>query len=239
MKTGYAMFVTIFDQTYAQWGSILLSSLMRFHHDESVMVFGVDLSGDTERAIARMHERIVVRRLTLDEAGSRRAARLANSRPLWLRDLKNEFNPDWMFLLDADLLFRRPINKLIAASENHDAAMTIGDGAYRGRTYRKLRVASGFVLFRRSGYDIIDIWCRMLSRTEAIEDVRPWEWFWEQTCLLDAIEETGFDILQMPEQCLSSPRFEPDAWVWSANVPTSEKNAALKLFAAELMALHK
>jgi hypothetical protein len=78
----------------------------------------------------------------------------------------------------------------------------------------------------------------MLSRTESIEDVRPWEWFWEQTCLLDAIEKTEFDILKMPEKCLSSPRFEPDA-LWSANVPTSEKDAALKLFAAELMALHK
>lgn len=233
------MFVTIFDQAYAEWGSILLSSLMKFHQDDSVLVLGVDLSAETERAVARMHERIAVRRLTLDEVGSGRAAKVANSRPLWLRDLKNEVSPDWMFLLDADLLFRRPVNDLIAASETHDAVMAIGDGVYRGKTYRRLRVASGFVLFRRSGYGLIDSWCDMLSRTEAIEDVRPWEWFWEQTCLLDAVEKTGLDILQMPEKCLSSPRFEPDAWVWSANVPTSEKQTALKLFAAELMALHK
>ncbi|PWB91306.1 hypothetical protein C5688_06700 [Methylocystis sp. MitZ-2018] len=140
-----------------------------------------------------------------------------------------------MFLLDADLLFRRPINDLIAASENHDVVLAMGEGVYRGKTYRKFRVASGFVLFWRSGYGLIDSWCDMLSRTEAIEDVRPWGWFWEQTCLLDAVEKTGLDILQMPEKCLSSPRFEPDAWVWSANVPTSEKQTALKLFAAELM----
>ena len=140
-----------------------------------------------------------------------------------------------MFLLHADLLFRRPINDLIAASENHDVVLAMGEGVYRGKTYRKFRVASGFVLFRRSGYGLIDSWCDMLSRTEAIEDVRPWGWFWERTSLLDAVEKTGLDILQMPEKCLSSPRFEPDAWVWSANVPTSEKQTALQLFAAELM----
>ncbi|ULO22951.1 hypothetical protein [Methylocystis sp. SB2] len=233
------MFVTIFDQAYADWGSMLLSSLMRFHPGDTVVVLGIDLSAETECAIARMHEIVAVRRLTLDEVGSGRAAKVANSRPLWLRDLKNEFSPDWMFLLDADLLFRRPVNDLIAASENHDVVLAMREGVYRGKTYRKLRVASGFVLFWRSGYGLIDSWCDMLSRTESIEDVRPWEWFWEQTCLLDAIEETEFDILKMPEKCLSSPRFEPDAWVWSANVPTSEKDAALKLFAAELMALHK
>jgi hypothetical protein len=66
------MFVTFFDQAYAEWGSILLSSLMKFHQDDSVLVLGVDLSAETERAVARMHERIAVRRLTLDEAGSGR-----------------------------------------------------------------------------------------------------------------------------------------------------------------------
>lgn len=122
------MFVTIFDQAYAEWGSILLSSLMKFHQDDSVLVLGVDLSAETERAVARMLERIAVRRLTLDEVGSGRAAKVANSRPLWLRDLKNEVSPDWMFLLDADLLFRRPVNDLIAASETRDAVLAIGDG---------------------------------------------------------------------------------------------------------------
>lgn len=85
---------------------------------------------------------------------ARGAAKLSNSRPLWLRDLKNEFRADWMFLLDVDLLFRRPINGLIAASEKHDAVLAIRDGVYRGKTYRRLRVASGFVPFRRSGYGL-------------------------------------------------------------------------------------
>jgi len=139
-----------------------------------------------------------------------------------------------MFLLDADLLFRRPINNLIEASESYDAVMAIGNGEHRGKSYRRFRVASGFVLFRRSGYALIGMWRQMLNRTEPVEDVRPWDWFWEQICLLDALENADFSVLQTPDNCLSSPGFERDAAVWSANVPRSEKPSALNAFMAEL-----
>jgi hypothetical protein len=88
------MFVTIFDWAYAKWGRILPTSLRRFHSDCNITVLGVDLSIDTEPALERVHEQAILRRLSLDATGAARAARVANSRPLWLRDINNETDPD-------------------------------------------------------------------------------------------------------------------------------------------------
>jgi hypothetical protein len=230
------MFVTIFDQAYARWGQILLASLAKHHPDIEVVVLGVDLAPETEHALRRAHWGCVVKRLTLAEAGVARAAKLANSRPFWLRDLLADSDPDWIFLLDADLLFRRPITSLIAASKKYDAAMTIGDGISRGKSYRRLRVAAGFVLFSKSGYGLIDSWTQMLDRTEAAEDVQPGQWFWEQTCLLDVVETSGAKILRMPNSILSSPPFDPEASVWSANGAATEKDALFEKFKSEITA---
>jgi hypothetical protein len=226
------MFLTAFDEAYAKWGAILLKSLAQTHVQTDVVVLGVDLSQKTERQLRRQHERCIFRTRSTISTGSRRAAAIANARPMWLHEITNEFSPNWIMLLDADLLFRRPIIGLIESSGDYDAALAIGDGLHRGRFYKRLKIAAGFALFRRSGFHLIDEWRGLIAGSNPIEDVQPGDWFWEQICLCALVEQTKSNILPIDGYLDSTP-FIANAPVWSANGPPSEKARLYDVFMAE------
>jgi hypothetical protein len=227
------MFVTAFDENYAHWGELLAKSLTRLHPDIALRIIGVDLSEATKEALIGAAPNGQIHEKSISASGPARPAAIANARPGWLAEIAGNECPEWLFLLDADLLFRRSLAPLIAAARPSQAAMILAREHAHRPTPRHLRVASGFILFNRRGFALIDQWREAMDGSQAIDGVAPGAWFWEQTCLFDVYRRNSASIFQLTDHCLGSPPFEDQASVWSANVPGPQKIETYERFVVE------
>jgi hypothetical protein len=228
------MFFTAFDSKYFEWGVLLFRQLERFHPNTTVAVVGVDLSNRQIDELRRIKSRTRIIETSVPETGNNRSSVVANKRPYWLWEATAKLSPDWLILLDADLLIRRSLDDLLVAHGECDAAVVMRSGLHNARVWQRLRVAAGFILFRRSGYGLIWDWCQTMKTSAQIEDVRPFEWFWEQTCLYEACFTGKWRIGHIDAGTyLSSWPFNSSASVWSANVKEPMKSKLLKLFQSE------
>ncbi|MGR0188390.1 hypothetical protein [Azospirillum aestuarii] len=215
----------MFDEAYACWGLLLLRTLAQHHPEIPVIVVGIDITEETSTLclVANSSTHIWARHVS--DYGADRPVLIANARPLWLREILTALDPDWCLFLDADMILRRRIDSVLALANEVDAALVFREGLHKGRVHRRLRVAAGLVFFSRGGYALVDRWCRMLQRTEKVEDVSPQAWFWEQVCLFDAAE-ASLDLRLAridAKHHLSSPPFSSSASFWSANVKPHQK----------------
>lgn len=233
------MFVTMFDEAYCPWGILLLRTLHRFHPELSVTVVGIELSERSRRQCRDANAKVLIVDEELRDPTPDRPTAIANTRPLWLQRILQDLDPDWALFLDADLILRHSTDALLLEVQQADAALVVRDGHFRGQVRRRLRVAAGLIFIRRSGRALITRWCQLLQRQEPIEDVVPRAWFWEQTCLVDAVEispELRIASLESPRH-LSAPPFADDALFWSANVKSPEKPAIFDIFSKQVAAL--
>ena len=230
------MFITMFDEHYADWASLLIRSLARYHPNISVLAVGVDLTPATQSHCLSQHKCIEIWNRTLGINDEARPAAVANMRPRWLQEIVRSIRPQWCLFMDADLIVRSTLDDLILGSSASDAALVFRKGLHRGIVYRRLQVAAGLVLLRNSGFTLIERWCDLLDRCYRVDDVEPQAWFWEQICLLDAAEESrDLSISAIdPSRYLSSPPFALEASIWSANVKVSEKADIYDIFKAEV-----
>lgn len=227
------MFFTAFDSKYFPWGSILLDRLSILHPDTPVIVVAVDL---TPSEILELRDRTNTRieKRSVAETGSGRGVTIANRRPFWLLEAAKKYSPDWLLFLDADLYIRSSLTELFNEHRNSDAAVVIRDGILHGKVLHRLRVAAGFALFNRTGFALINDWCAEMNRSRAIEDVRPFAWFWEQTCLFSAVNSTNLCVSYINrEKYLSAYPFANEATVWSANEKEPIKSEILIRFQLE------
>jgi hypothetical protein len=221
-----------FDEKYAPWTLILVKSLGRVHPDWWIHLEAVDVSDLTLGQIMSCISRGSFRRGTSGMEGQARAAFIANQRPFWMQSLAAELKADAYVLLDADLLVRKslPVNEFTCS----DVAVISRSGILHGVTYSRLKVAAGFVVVYSSGLSILDEWTQSMLNLTQIEDVRAWEWFWEQSCLWHAISNTKLRITKLREHDLiSSPPFS-DTAIWSANVKPDQKVFVFGQFAREV-----
>lgn len=233
------MIVCAFDEQYWCWGKMFICSLRHFHPRHPVVVVGVDLNREHERELRMILNVDDFVRVHVSTTGADRPAAIANSRPYWFRDILQR-RPGGGFLMDADLLVRQPLSEMFDALKGVRASLVFRDGVHQGKVWARLQMAAGLVGVGATGIEMVDEWIARMESTEGIEDVAPWSWFWEQTCLNSVVRASmrahRYHALD-PHRFLCSQPFRQDAAVWSANVARHLKDAVYEEFRSELMRL--
>jgi hypothetical protein len=218
------MIVLQFDAAYYEWGLLMVRSLALHEPRKKVLADTVNLSGIQRARLKQAHPRILVTSETLASEDSLREE-MARRKTMVLQRAMDTFPAEpWFGMFDADMLVRRPLPDLWSLLDNHQAALFMTDGVWRGRVSPDGFTPSGIVLVRRDGRELVDNWVKWDSFPSELYSHQPGDWYWDQCTLLQARDESRVDCAVIPLHRFSCNRCLGDAAIWSGHSAGKERN---------------
>jgi hypothetical protein len=232
------MYYCFCTESYMPWLRLLVRSLRRVDRHTPILVH---FSGDVEKArgafchLPNMLIREPVHPPSQDAAATTLLElRLRNV----LAVARHESFP-WLLVLDADLLVRRPLTRLVRSMALYDFGAVIRGASSGAELAPHLQVAAGFYLVTKRGISIVEEANRLIASRGRVRGFQRGSWFRDQACLAEAILTSDLRIRSVPRELyLSSRPFDPRAAVWNANFAGAQKLAAFRVFERELDRLY-
>jgi hypothetical protein len=224
------MLLVQFDERYHRWALLLLHSLELHEPGRHVLCDTVGLDRGQLSELERANPRTTYR--NTPRIGNMSPADMANRKAFVLRDAMDRYPEEpWFCLLDADMLARRRLDDLWKLLDEASSALIFTNGMWEGRFHIRLVTPSSLVLVRRDGRELVDRWADWHHRDLSVDGLRPREWFWDQVTLFLAWCQTRSSVARIPIHRFANDWLDPDASIWSANVP--DKEGYFRRFQAE------
>jgi len=223
-----------FNDVFYKWGLLFSQSFYFTNPNEHLYMDTVNLNDNQVKELTSISPNITVNSSNIEfEKSVHVPTFMANRKVRIFLDVLSKVEADKYILIDADMLFRKSIDKLYGKLDDSDAAVIFRDGVWEGRIYEHLKVASGIVAITKKGIPFIKEWDRIMYNNIGIYGYRPWAWYWDQITLLEATRKIN-NIKYAPiEPWLYINReFGEDAIIWSANL--EPKDRMYEMFGKEL-----
>ncbi|VAX25478.1 hypothetical protein MNBD_IGNAVI01-458 [hydrothermal vent metagenome] len=229
------MIILQFDRGYLKWGKLFLHSLAKNSPGETVFINSVNLFNFQINNLKRIYSPLIVENHKIKMRKKERGNIMISRKPYVLKEVIKRFGEEKYLMLDADMIVRKPLDKLFAKLDSNDGAFYMHEGIWNGKVYDHLKVPSGIILIKPSALPIIDKWIEVMEREEEISGIKKGKWFWDQITLWRAIEETpNMKLDTVGKTYLRSDFSDKDAAIWSANVRKKEKNQAYRIMKKDL-----
>jgi len=213
------MMVTQFNDVFYKWGLLFAQSLYFTNPKEELYIDSVNLNGGQVKELSEISPLITLKNNQISFPSDVNVpAYMANRRVKVLLEVIGKKQSDKYVIIDADMLFRKSLDKLYEKVNDSDASIIFRDGMWEGVIYEHLKVACGLVVITQKGIPLIREWYRIMCGEKSIYGYRAWEWYWDQIALLEAtrrVKDIKYSSIE-PDLYINRD-FGKDAYIWSAN----------------------
>jgi hypothetical protein len=227
------MYYSFGTESYARWLILMVRSLRRVDRKTPILLH---FSGNV-RCLASAFTGL--RGVTVEPppepvGGGLSPAAILDARARNLLTVAHECRFEWLMVMDADLLVRKPLGPLYRPMGLYDFAAVIR-GAADGRPLPPhLEISAALYVVTKQGLTILEEANRLMHMATCVRGIRRGEWFWDQACLAEAVLTSGLRIRTIPRELyLSSRPFDRRAAVWNANFSGGRKGVAYRAFEVE------
>ncbi|MFL6260992.1 MAG: hypothetical protein ACJ76Y_14895 [Thermoanaerobaculia bacterium] len=228
------MYYTFCNEVYARWLTVLVHSLRRVDRSTPIMVHFIGGAASVERDLAGLGG-ITIEAPRILPPPSTSLPDLLQIRAENALLVARKYKYDWLMVLDADLLVRRPLTRLVKAMALYDFGAVIRGSANGEELPPHLQVSAALYILTKHGLPVLERAVELMSSNCHLRGIHRGEWYWEQACLAESVLTSDLRIRTIPREIyLSSRPYDPRATVWNGNFSGERKQAALKLFEAEL-----
>lgn len=233
------MYYTFCNEAYVPWLGVLAHSLRRVDRSTPILVHFI---GDVTRVQRLFGD---LRCLTIATppilpAPNASAPEFFEVRAENILLVAQEYEYDWLMVLDTDLLIRRSLKKLVRAMRLYDFGAVIR-GSWTGkRLPPHLEVSAALYVLTKRGVPVLRHAFHLMNNARRVRGVRRGEWYWDQACLAESVLTSDLRIRTIPREIyLSSRPYDRRATVWNGNFAGERKRAALRLCEAELKRIER
>jgi hypothetical protein len=150
-----------------------------------------------------------------------------------LADVIDRYSPDWVLLLDVDMLCRGNMSEFIDGFLASSCDMALVQNPQYAQMKPWHYYSASFVFFKMSAFHAIYYWEFLIKLKETLFDFKPFEFWWDQCCLYAVVEEykSELNIEYLRRLTFIDELFSNDSyfWTWGTIVPEA-KNTILGFF---------
>ncbi|MGC6367801.1 MAG: hypothetical protein ACON35_07395 [Candidatus Marinamargulisbacteria bacterium] len=226
------MIVLQCDDGYEHWLALFLASYTAQPHAFPVVV---SIFNGTAEMKVRYESMSPLIRIELDQTNrydlpldtySRREC-MTSRKVVVLNDIAQRFQPDWILMLDVDMLCRTDITSWVnqMCDENVELAM-VKNNVDEDDIHRYF--SASLIFISRSAFGFAAVWQSMIMSSESFFNFRPYEFFWDQVCLYLTMQrvQKDYDVRFLDRALFIDESFSNDAyfWTWSSPIEHTKDN---------------
>ncbi|MEK9727414.1 MAG: hypothetical protein VW397_04845 [Candidatus Margulisiibacteriota bacterium] len=238
------MIVLQCNDLYFKWLETLLMSLS--NQGVSFPLF-VSIYQGTPEMIARCQEIYPSAHVILDQTNGydlpldqhKLSDCMAVRKAYVLNEVCLTFDPDWVLMLDVDLICRKPLIRLIEGflTKGHQVAVIKTNQALDFDSDALLTPAqissffnSSFIFLTRDAYHVVDQWVYFLKELPASIGFDPMVWFWDQICLYFSLRQfaSELSILTLSRALVLDESYMTTSYFWAST--GDDKDASYSFF---------
>jgi hypothetical protein len=233
------MYYCFCTESYSPWLMVLIRSLRRVDTRTPIVVHFVGDIARARHALGEVDGVSIEAPIFAPEIDAP-LSRLLELRARNVLALARRANFEWLVAMDADLLVRRPLTRLIRSMQLFDFGAVIRGAVNGDALAPHLQVSAALYVTTKRGIPVLDDFTRLLEEPGGVRGMCRGDWFWDQACLAEAVMRSDLRIRSIPRELyLSSRPFDRRAVIWNANFSGGRKLAALKVFQMELKRLEE
>jgi len=227
------MLIVQFDKKYLAWGRLLLKSLNNSQLSVQILFSTVNLSARDIKKLYRINNNVIIENHNINLPKKELRKHMAIRKAYVLRDAIKKYDSSYYILIDADVIIRNSLSKLIERADKFDVGIVFRDGKWEGKIYDHLKVASGLIFIKKNGIGLVNKWIEIMEYDSVIGTIKKDAWFWDQVSLWKATQSfKDLIYFSIDENYYLDNDFNSSSAIWSANV--KDKPTAYKIFTNEI-----